>query len=249
MKVTCATFAFFVARICLFIGRRQTIKQEKRWEISLHVRLAPSIGDILVEACWPTTRFERAPSNVRRLFPSITIFSQGRSWRLITKWGSAILPEVCLYACLRYLAGGLYLDIKYFAGVSDASLFSAVWKCIDSINVCDELTVEFPTAWIKVKEAARGFETKNTHGCVSVMLLIYITYKFRLHQKMRWRRMCNPFSLVMSITWPRHPGQMWSSMLLHLPWCCWTWSGGEIRCNQNGEIRACQRSAWSLLCN
>ena len=75
--------------------------------------------------------------------------------------GSAIFSEVCLYACLRYLAGGLYLDIKYFAGIFDASLYRAVWKCIDSINVCDDLTVKFPTAWIKVKEAARGFETKK----------------------------------------------------------------------------------------
>ena len=80
--------------------------------------------------------------------------------------GGAILPELCLYACLRYLAGGSYSDIKYFTGMSVPSLYRVIWKCIDAINVCNELAIKFPTAVDEVKEAARGFESISTQGCI-----------------------------------------------------------------------------------
>ena len=35
--------------------------------------------------------------------------------------GGEILPELCLYCCLRYLAGGSYTDIMFFTGISAAS--------------------------------------------------------------------------------------------------------------------------------
>jgi hypothetical protein len=80
--------------------------------------------------------------------------------------GGPILPELCLYACLRYLAGGSYLDIKFFTGMSVASLYRVVWKCIDAINECDDLAVKFPKTLEEVKEASRGFETISTQGCI-----------------------------------------------------------------------------------
>ena len=73
--------------------------------------------------------------------------------------GGAIVPELCLYACLRYLAGGSYSDIKFLTGTSVPSLYRVVWKCIDAINACDELALKFPTTVDEVKEAARGFES------------------------------------------------------------------------------------------
>ncbi len=86
--------------------------------------------------------------------------------RMASRRGGAILPELCLYACLRYLAGGSYSDIKFFTGISVASLYRVVWKCIDAINACDNLAVKFPTTLDEVKEAARGFETISTQGCI-----------------------------------------------------------------------------------
>jgi hypothetical protein len=44
--------------------------------------------------------------------------------------GGAILPEICLYVCLRYLAGGSYSDIKFFTGISVASFYRVLWKTI-----------------------------------------------------------------------------------------------------------------------
>jgi hypothetical protein len=76
-----------------------------------------------------------------------------------------------LYACLRYLPGGSYSDIKYFTGMSVASLYCVVWKCLDAINECDELAVKFPTTLDNVNKAVRGFETitpKGVSGIVSV---------------------------------------------------------------------------------
>lgn len=80
--------------------------------------------------------------------------------------GGAIAAEVCVYSCLRYLAGGSYSDIRFFTGVSTASLYRIIWKCIDAINACPELIIKFPTTNDEVIEAARGFQTISTQGCV-----------------------------------------------------------------------------------
>ena len=59
--------------------------------------------------------------------------------------GGAIGPDISLYACLRYVAGGSYSDIRFFTGISTASLYRVIWKCIDAINACPELDIRFPT--------------------------------------------------------------------------------------------------------
>jgi hypothetical protein len=41
--------------------------------------------------------------------------------------GGAILPELCLYLTLRYLAGGTYLDIKLCIGISTGSFYRCLW--------------------------------------------------------------------------------------------------------------------------
>jgi hypothetical protein len=80
--------------------------------------------------------------------------------------GGTILPELCLYARLRYLAGGSYSDIQYFTGISVPSLYRVIWKCIDAINACKELSIKFPTTVAEAKEAARGFESISTQQCI-----------------------------------------------------------------------------------
>ena len=44
--------------------------------------------------------------------------------------GGKIIPELCLYCTLRYLAGASYLDIVVFAGISIPSFYRIVRKTI-----------------------------------------------------------------------------------------------------------------------
>jgi hypothetical protein len=80
--------------------------------------------------------------------------------------GGAIGPEISLYACLRYVAGGSYSDIRFFTGISTASLYRVIWKCIDAINACPELDIHFPTTKDEVIKAAQGFQSISTQGCI-----------------------------------------------------------------------------------
>jgi hypothetical protein len=86
--------------------------------------------------------------------------------RMAKKRGGPILPELCLYATLRYLAGGSYSDIKYFTGISRGSLYRVIWKCMKAIIKCKELDIKFPQTVEEVKRAARGFESISTQGCI-----------------------------------------------------------------------------------
>ena len=80
--------------------------------------------------------------------------------------GGAILPELCLYCCLRYCAGGSYSDVKYFIGISTSSFYRVVWKCIDAINRCSELSIDFPQTTDEVIRAAKGFTSISSQGCI-----------------------------------------------------------------------------------
>ena len=52
--------------------------------------------------------------------------------------GGAILPELCVYVTLQYLAGGLYTDIFYLVGILQPSFYCVLWKTIKAINSCTE---------------------------------------------------------------------------------------------------------------
>lgn len=82
--------------------------------------------------------------------------------------GGAILPEVCLYVCLRYLAGGSYSDIKYFTGISSASFYRVLWKTIRAINQSksEMLAVTFPSTTAAACNAAMGFQSVSQGGCI-----------------------------------------------------------------------------------
>ena len=82
--------------------------------------------------------------------------------------GGAILPEICLYVCLRYLAGGSYSDIKFFTGISVASFYRVLWKTIAAINKSssDILSIKFPTTPDDARDAALGFQSISQQGCI-----------------------------------------------------------------------------------
>lgn len=82
------------------------------------------------------------------------------------KRGGAILPEICLYCTLRYLAGGSYLDITDIAGISQSSFYRVVWKTITAIVQCSALRIVFPATDEEVKGAIGGFASVSTEGVI-----------------------------------------------------------------------------------
>jgi DDE superfamily endonuclease len=80
--------------------------------------------------------------------------------------GGAILPEICLYLCLRFLAGGSYSDIRFFTGVSVASFYRIVWKTIRAINKSESLSIKFPASVDEARDAALGFQSISQQGCI-----------------------------------------------------------------------------------
>ena len=47
--------------------------------------------------------------------------------------GGPIIPELCLYCTLRWLAGVSYLDICDIAGISAGSFYRILWKTVKAI--------------------------------------------------------------------------------------------------------------------
>jgi hypothetical protein len=87
--------------------------------------------------------------------------------------GGAILPEICLYVCIRFLAGGSYSDIRFFTGLSVASFYRVVWKTIHAINnmkgdpvAASLLGIKFPSSIEEAEQAAQGFQSISTQGCI-----------------------------------------------------------------------------------
>jgi hypothetical protein len=78
--------------------------------------------------------------------------------------GGAILPEICLYVCLQYLAGGSYSDIWFLTGVSKSSFYQVLWKTILAINNTKEslLSIKFPVSIEEAEAAAQGFQSIST---------------------------------------------------------------------------------------
>jgi hypothetical protein len=87
--------------------------------------------------------------------------------------GGQILPELCLYCTLCYLAGGSYLDIHYFCGISETSFYASVWRVVDLINKCPQLDIKFPQTRQECLVAAEGFRLVSSGdaiiNCVSVV--------------------------------------------------------------------------------
>jgi hypothetical protein len=90
-----------------------------------------------------------------------------------SKRGGAIIPEICVYCTLRYLAGGSYLDISDIAGISQSSLYRVVWKTITAIAKCTALRVTFPKTEEEIETAIAGFASISQdgaiHNCVGVV--------------------------------------------------------------------------------
>ena len=96
--------------------------------------------------------------------------------------GGVILPELRLYATIRWLAGGSYTDICFFCGISKTAFYECVWSTIHGINQAIE--IKFPSSPMECAELAADFETvshrgvfKNVVGAVDGYLMAINTPK------------------------------------------------------------------------
>ena len=87
--------------------------------------------------------------------------------------GSAIIPELCVYATLQYLAGGSYTDIFYLVSILQASFYQLLWKTIKAINNCPKLQITWPYTKEMQLHCATGFTSISTNhalwDCVAVL--------------------------------------------------------------------------------
>ena len=60
------------------------------------------------------------------------------------KWGHLVEPEVKLAVTLRFLAGGMVEDLRMIYHMSKAYVYECVWCCVDAINNCAALDLDFP---------------------------------------------------------------------------------------------------------
>jgi hypothetical protein len=95
--------------------------------------------------------------------PSLTVDERMASIR-----GGQIIPELCLYCTIRWLAGGSYSDIFYFCGISKTSFYRIIWKSMKAIAKCrdDYIKITFPKTLEQCQKVAAGFASVSTMGCI-----------------------------------------------------------------------------------
>ncbi len=80
-----------------------------------------------------------------------------------------IIPVIKVYCCIRWLAGGSYSDLCFFAKISWPSFYRFCWETIAAINRAHELHMKFPAT----------FEDHGSNQGVSLQEL------WRCHQQLR----------------------------------------------------------------
>jgi hypothetical protein len=81
--------------------------------------------------------------------------------------GGPILPELCLFCTLRWLAGGSYLDIFALTGVSISSFYRVCYRCLRLINKAPQLEIRLPQTEEECELAAEGFRSVNVRSFFS----------------------------------------------------------------------------------
>ena len=71
--------------------------------------------------------------------------SKGRGARKKNGAKNGVIPTPTkLSAALRWFAGGSAYDIAVAHGISHTDVFRAVWRVVDAVNKCPELSFNFP---------------------------------------------------------------------------------------------------------
>lgn len=87
--------------------------------------------------------------------------------------GGALPPHLRVFACIRWLAGGSYLDICNQLGISSALCYSAINDVINAILRCqhDEINnIHFPKSREDCVQAAQEFASISRDGVMNVIV-------------------------------------------------------------------------------
>ena len=142
--------------------RRPTFYVRDRLEWGKHVEELVAEGDYAFSRLYRMEyhSFSRLCDIIR---PTVEVDEEMSSLR--TGKGP-ITVEIMLHCLLRWLGGGSYLDIRLSAGISVASFYRCVYKCIDAILASDELSYSFPQGEEEIASAARKFEALSSNGAI-----------------------------------------------------------------------------------
>jgi DDE superfamily endonuclease len=94
--------------------------------------------------------------------------------------GGSIIPELCLYCTLRWLAGGSYLDITDICGISKSSFYRVVWKTITAICKVEDLRPRFPQTKEEIEAAMKGFTSISYDGIINNCVGVVDGYLLRI---------------------------------------------------------------------
>ena len=95
--------------------------------------------------------------------------------------GGPILPEIKLYAALRWLAGGSHSDIEYMVGISKSAFYYCLWDTLHAINRAPELQLHFPQTIEDCKVVSCGFESVSDGGAIWRCVTVIDGYFLKTH--------------------------------------------------------------------
>ena len=90
--------------------------------------------------------------------------------------GGAIVPEICLYCAIRYLAGGTYTDVFFFSGISKTAFYDVVWRAIRALLNVEELQIKFPQSVDECATAAAKFHSISDSEAISNCVAVFDGY-------------------------------------------------------------------------
>ena len=90
--------------------------------------------------------------------------------------GGAVIPEVCLYCAIRYLAGGTYTDVFFFCGISKSAFYAAVWRVIRALLNVEELEIKFPQTVDECDKAAAEFRSISDNEAINNCVAVFDGY-------------------------------------------------------------------------
>ena len=83
-----------------------------------------------------------------------------------------VTVERMLYCLMRWLAGGIYLDLKLSTGISQAAFYHYNYRCMDAIWDSTELAYKFPETEQELNKSAQGFAALSSHGVCCMFRLL-----------------------------------------------------------------------------
>lgn len=76
----------------------------------------------------------------------------------------SISNAVRLAVALRYFASGQALDLMIMFAISYTEVFRSVWLIVDAINICEDLSLSFPSDHARQRQIAAEFFEKSSVG-------------------------------------------------------------------------------------